>query len=129
MNTRDEAWPDGHPCWVDLGTSDRAAAWEFYRDVMGWEITDTGEEMGHYGLATVGGRVAAGLMQAGNMPGAGIAGEPGAMTWHDLMTRDPQRAREFYSDVFGWSYERMDDAHDYTTVPATPRPARSAPSA
>jgi uncharacterized protein len=30
---RDKAWPDGYPCWVDLGSSDRLGAWDFYTDV------------------------------------------------------------------------------------------------
>jgi hypothetical protein len=61
MSTRTEAWPPGTPNWVDLATSDREAAWDFYRDVMGWTITDSGAEYGHYGIAEVDGQAAAGL--------------------------------------------------------------------
>ncbi len=61
MSTRDDAWDPGTPCWVDLMTTDRAAAWEFYRTVFGWKIVDTGEDFGHYGMAEVEGRPVAGL--------------------------------------------------------------------
>jgi hypothetical protein len=68
MSTRDTPWPDGTPSWVDLQTPDREAAWAFYRELFGWEIVDTGEEFGHYGMATVEGRNAAGL--GSTMPGS-----------------------------------------------------------
>jgi predicted enzyme related to lactoylglutathione lyase len=35
MATRDTPWPDGTPCWVDLGAPDIAKAREFYSDVFG----------------------------------------------------------------------------------------------
>lgn len=34
--------------------------------------------------------------------GTGIAGVDGTMCWADLSTSDPERAKQFYSDVFGW---------------------------
>ena len=30
---------------------------------------------------------------------------PGTPCWVDLMTPDPEKARDFYEDVFGWTYE------------------------
>jgi uncharacterized protein len=41
--------------------------------------------------------------QAKTHGGIGIAGVPGTFCWADLMTRDPERARKFYSELFGWS--------------------------
>jgi predicted enzyme related to lactoylglutathione lyase len=32
------------------------------------------------------------------------------------MTRDPARARQFYAAVFGYSYQPMEGAADYTTI-------------
>lgn len=32
----------------------------------------------------------------------------GKFVWHDLMTTDPARAREFYSEVFGWTWNEVD---------------------
>jgi predicted enzyme related to lactoylglutathione lyase len=61
MPTRDEPWPQGTPCWTDLATTDRDAAFAFYRDVLGWEIEDQGPDYGDYGIAQVAGRPVAGI--------------------------------------------------------------------
>jgi hypothetical protein len=36
--------------------------------------------------------------------GTEVVGEPGSLCWADLNTPDPARARQFYSDVFGWKF-------------------------
>ncbi len=74
MTTRTEPWPPGTPNWVDLATTDREAAWDFYRHVMDWTITDSGEEFGHYGVADVDGHAAAGLAEM-------MAGDPSGARW------------------------------------------------
>lgn len=68
MTTRDIPWPKGTPCWVDLATTDREAAWDFYGQLFGWKITDSGEEFGHYGMAEIDGLPVAGIGQI--MPGS-----------------------------------------------------------
>ena len=35
--------------------------------------------------------------------GAKILGEPGALCWSELTTRDPKRAEAFYTSLFGWT--------------------------
>ncbi|MGE3287398.1 MAG: VOC family protein [Pseudonocardia sp.] len=61
MPTRSEPWPHGTPCWVDLSVPDVAAAVEFYGALLGWTAVDSGEEMGHYHICSVGDRAAAGI--------------------------------------------------------------------
>lgn len=61
MSIRNERWPEGTPCWVDLMTTDQKDAVAFYGSLFGWEVQFTGEEFGHYGLATIGGHFTAGL--------------------------------------------------------------------
>jgi uncharacterized protein len=61
MATRETPWPAGTPCWVDISVPDVAAGSAFYAAVLGWELVDTGEEFGHYRIAQVDGRAAAGL--------------------------------------------------------------------
>jgi predicted enzyme related to lactoylglutathione lyase len=39
--------------------------------------------------------------------GAGIVNEPGALCWDELTTRDADAAKEFYSHVFGWTWQPM----------------------
>jgi predicted enzyme related to lactoylglutathione lyase len=178
MATRDEPWPEGTPAWADLMTSDHEASWDFYRQVFGWEIEDTGPDSGHYGMAMLKGRPVAGIgqampgseapvawttylsvrdldasaaaasqhggtvlmepmdvmaegrmavaadptggvfgmWQAGNHYGAQVVNQPGALCWNELMTRDPARARQFYAEVFGYEYTKMDGDFDYTTI-------------
>lgn len=88
MTTRTEPWPPGTPSWVDLATNDREAAWEFYRHVMGWTITDSGEEFGHYGMADVSGHAAAGLGQIM----AGDSSDPSWMTYLATVDTDATAA-------------------------------------
>jgi len=61
MPTRDTAWPAGTPCWADLSVPDVAKAVEFYSDVLGWSLVDSGAEFGHYHIAQVNGHAAAGV--------------------------------------------------------------------
>ncbi len=61
---------------------------------------------------------ALGLWQPGRNQGAGLVNETGAMNWNELNTRDVPAAREFYADVFGWSYEdsEFEGAGTYTSI-------------
>jgi predicted enzyme related to lactoylglutathione lyase len=54
------------------------------------------------------------VWQPGQMPGAGILREPGALTWIELMTRTPETAAEFYPRVFGWTVRESHDPMPYT---------------
>src|SRR6201987_3945878 len=51
MTTRDTPWPDGTPCWADLGAPDVAKAREFYSDVFSGTIQPGGPETGGYSVA------------------------------------------------------------------------------
>jgi predicted enzyme related to lactoylglutathione lyase len=42
-------------------------------------------------------------------PGAGLVNGPGALSWNELATGDPDGAGTFYSDLFGWTLEAMED--------------------
>jgi len=49
------------------------------------------------------------LFQAGEHPGALQKGAvPGAIGWRELMARDPERARAFYTALFGWTAEEQE---------------------
>jgi len=60
-----------------------------------------------------------GLWQPRTFAGAELACEPGAVVWNELTTRDPAGARDFYGEVFGWSFASvpMEDV-DYTLFAA-----------
>jgi predicted enzyme related to lactoylglutathione lyase len=61
MTTRDTNWPEGTPCWVDLGVDDFDRAKEFYSRLFGWQVEQGPAEFGGYTSATRDGRAVAGL--------------------------------------------------------------------
>jgi predicted enzyme related to lactoylglutathione lyase len=56
--------------------------------------------------------------------GAALVNEPGALCWNELMTNDPEAAKNFYTPVFGWKTEsrEMPGMGTYTTVKVGDRP-------
>lgn len=50
--------------------------------------------------------------------GAGHVNDVGCLTWNDLSTSDPERAKTFYSELFGWRFEAMEtgDGPQYWTI-------------
>ncbi|MFE5333917.1 VOC family protein [Embleya sp. NPDC056575] len=64
------------------------------------------------------------VWQAREHIGAGVVDEPGAVVWNELYTPDSDRAKRFYADVFGVTFQDMSDADfDYATfhVDGVPR--------
>ncbi|MBK5221218.1 MAG: VOC family protein [Thermoleophilia bacterium] len=57
-----------------------------------------------------------GIWQPLTFKGAGLVNEPGAFSWNELGTRDPDAAKAFYGAVFGWGFEDHDmgDMGTYT---------------
>ncbi|MBD0283080.1 MAG: VOC family protein [Thermoleophilaceae bacterium] len=47
------------------------------------------------------------LWQPGDHIGASIVNGPGALSLNQLNTSDPERAREFYTELFGWRVEEV----------------------
>jgi len=48
--------------------------------------------------------------------GATLVNTPGALTWNDLVTPDPETAADFYGRLFGWTTEEIPDAGGYRTI-------------
>jgi predicted enzyme related to lactoylglutathione lyase len=61
MTIRESNWPEGTPCWVDLGVPNVDQANIFYTDVFNWNIPPGSPEMGGYTVATLDGHNVAGL--------------------------------------------------------------------
>jgi uncharacterized protein len=54
--------------------------------------------------------------------GAQVIDEPGAMTWHEVYTRDVTKAREFYARVFKLEPKRLDSpSMEYWTLHKGPK--------
>ncbi len=56
-----ETYAPGTPNWVDLGTTDIAAAAAFYGGLFGWTHQDFGPEMGDYGMFASAGKQVGGI--------------------------------------------------------------------
>ncbi|MFJ8145880.1 VOC family protein [Streptomyces sp. NPDC096048] len=48
------------------------------------------------------------LWEPRSFPGAGLFNAPGSLGWVELLTREPDRASDFYTTVFGWSVTTSD---------------------
>lgn len=168
-------YPDGVFSWVDLSTTDIAAAHDFYSGLFGWEVDDRPvgdsgisytnfridgysvagagqmqEEMraagappvwisyvNHSDIEGVAARAAEaggivfmppmaildqgsmaliqdptgapfGIWQPGEHVGAQVVNQPNSLVWNELQTRNPEAARAFYNEVFGWT-AKVDD--------------------
>lgn len=64
-------------------------------------------ETGHLAFITDPTGAHVGFWQKGLHCGASLVGEPGALCWNELATRDMARAREFYGQLFGWEYSEQ----------------------
>jgi len=58
-----------------------------------------------------------GYWQAGTHLGFGLANDTGAVTWNEFMTRDYAGAKDFYGQVFGYTYTDMSgDGFEYSMI-------------
>src|ERR1700733_8426128 len=102
-------------CWIELGTTDVAAAKKFYGGLFGWTITDVPMGGMTYGLAalgakqiaSLGGKVLVGPLDIGQghmavaadptgavfavwqsvqSMGTWLMGEPGSLGWNELLS-------------------------------------------
>lgn len=51
-----------------------------------------------------------GVWEAAEMVGAGLYNEPGSLVWNEAALPDPDRGRQFYAAVFGYTYETTEGA-------------------
>jgi uncharacterized protein len=56
-----------------------------------------------------------GLWQAGKLPGASLASEPGAVSWTELQTGDLDVAQAFYTAIFGYDWQETPGGLRYAT--------------
>jgi uncharacterized protein len=56
------------------------------------------------------------LWEARSNIGAYLVNQPGAMTWNDLVTPDPEGAERFYGNLFGWAFQEMPSSGGYRVI-------------
>lgn len=57
-----------------------------------------------------------GLLQDSDGEGAELFDAPGSMTWNELSTRDVERDKAFFAEVFGWRWEEVAGSGGYYTA-------------
>lgn len=111
--------PGGHPAWTLYFASDDADVTSAeVRRQGGSILLETGDVggMGRMFIASDPTGAPFGVWQAGTHIGASLVNEPGGLTWEDLRSPEPQTARSFYSNVFGYRTEPVEMAGpDYMT--------------
>jgi predicted enzyme related to lactoylglutathione lyase len=115
--------PDDPPRWTTyFATDDAAATAARIRDAGGTVVVEPMEvgPMGTMVIARDPQGNPFGLWQAGMHTGVRIHNEPGALAWNEEMVADTAAAKQFYSAVFGFTFEQMSpemagEGMDYAT--------------
>lgn len=93
----------------------------------GGEVLMGPTQVGEYGsmlLAKDPAGVVFGVWQAGTHEGFDAYGEPGAYCWAEIFTREPEKSDAFFTAVFPYRAQRMDDAEvDFKVYNIGDRPA------
>jgi predicted enzyme related to lactoylglutathione lyase len=117
--------PDDPPRWTTyFATDDAAATAAQIRDAGGTVVVEPMEvgPMGTMVIALDPQGNPFGLWQAGSHTGVQVFNEPGSLTWNEAAVDDPDAARRFYADVFGFRYDEVPGAGGYTTFATGDRP-------
>lgn len=104
------------PSWtVHIAVDDVAAMTERARELGATVLAEPFEVMENGRMSLIADPTGAvvSLWQAKNHIGAGIVNTTGAMCWNELMTPDVEAAKTFFADLFGWTYQAMDDEEGY----------------
>ena len=99
------------PAWMTyVSVEDADATTEAVREAGGNVIAEPMDVMDLGRMAVFSDPTGAvfGIWQPGSFTGAELVNEPGTYSWNELNTRDPDAAKSFYSDVFGWASSDMD---------------------
>ena len=89
------SYAPGVPSWVDLATTDPAAARDFYGQLFGWEFdVSPDEQLGHYTTVTKNGKTVAGMV------GTPMTEQPPAWATY-FATDDVQKLSERITDNGG----------------------------
>jgi predicted enzyme related to lactoylglutathione lyase len=105
---RDAGIPPNWFSYITVASADEAAAKA--KELGGSIHMDAFDVMTAGRMAVVGDPTGAvfGAWEAGDNIGATLVNDPGCLTSNELSTNDVERAREFYSAMFGWRIEEVD---------------------
>jgi hypothetical protein len=108
------------PLWSTyICVADAAEACQLIEKAGGQVLMPTMQvfDSGHMAVAIDPTGAAFRLWQPLEHKGAGVVNEPDTYAWNELTSSDPERAKQFYAEVFGWTYEVMPmGGHGYAVV-------------
>jgi uncharacterized protein len=104
--------------WITYFAASDSAATAVAIVAAGGTVIAGPHEVGSLGTMTVAldpQGVAFGVWDAADHTGVQIYNEPGALVWNEASMSDPKAAQRFYSSVFGFTFEAIEDVDDYST--------------
>jgi predicted enzyme related to lactoylglutathione lyase len=103
-------------CYVTVASADDAA--ERARESGGTVVMEPFDvmELGRMAVVVDPTGAALCLWEPKSHIGASLVNTPGALTWNDLITPDPEGAAEFYGKLFGWTTEEIPEAGGYRVI-------------
>jgi uncharacterized protein len=103
-------------CYVTVASVDEATAKA--KDAGGTELHEPFDVMDVGRMAFVADPAGAAifLWEPRQHIGAQLVNAPGALTWADLITPDPDGAARFYCELFGWTFEELSDVQGYLVI-------------
>ena len=123
--------PNDPPRWTTYFAADDAAATAARIKEAGGTVVVEPMEVGPMGTMVIALDPQGnpfGLWQSGFNTGVQIHNEPGALAWNEAMVDDTAAAKQFYSAVFGFTFDQMDaemagEGMDYATFSTGGEPA------
>jgi predicted enzyme related to lactoylglutathione lyase len=108
MALQEEGQPPSWTTYINVDDADAVA--EKVKDAGGEVFVEPMDvmQLGRMAIFADPTGAAFGVWQPGQHKGAEVVSEPGSMAWNQCNTRDPEKALEFYAQVFGWDNERVD---------------------
>ena len=130
-STYSMALRDGHYVAALFGASDQPPHWNCYvtvesadetaakaRGLGGTVMAEPFEvlDVGRMAVVADPNGAAVCLWEPRQHVGASLVNAPGALTWVDLVTPDPEAAERFYGGLFGWTFPEMADSGGYRLI-------------
>lgn len=113
------------PAWTTYLASDALDATAAKISEAGGQVFVPPMEIGDFGgMAVVADPTGAvfGLWSSGTHTGFDLVNDPGAVVWNEGMVGDLEAARTFYGNVFGFTFEPVEEGTAYDTVSLNGQP-------
>lgn len=106
--------PTHWACYISVASADESAAKA--KSLGGEVVQEPFDVMEHGRMAVIADPTGAHfcLWQAKHHPGVGVKGEINTLCWNELLTNDTEKAKDFYTKLFGWTAKTDSGATPYT---------------